>query len=429
MQKFKTFYIHKPEYSEQEWKIYFHYSFDKHTYFRETISLDQNYKIIHNDLEIVSALLSHISIAFGISYYKLFPTNDIIIDFCKIDSFQEQYWKDFYLQGLWEFLYTNNINPNDLCNVSSHWNKCIMKPQFDLSENHLLPIWWWKDSIVSSVLLDEQKTAYTPFIFWKTDAIKNGFLDIKDISALTIKRELDSKLFQMNSQWYYNGHVPITWLISFFMTLVCYMYDYKYIVFSNEKSASEWNTTFHNLNINHQYSKSKDFEDKISSYISTYISTEISYTSLLRDFYEIEIAKIFAEKWKKYFSVFSSCNTNFSIQKKSSLRWCNSCPKCLFVYIILRPFLSSQETIEIFWKELFNDPSLSRLYSELIWKEWIKPFECVWEIEEVQLWSHLCDKIFQDQETALGKIFHEMLFQDDRSEYFKKLHKKYNIDM
>jgi UDP-N-acetyl-alpha-D-muramoyl-L-alanyl-L-glutamate epimerase len=46
--------------------------------------------------------------------------------------------------------------------------------------------------------------------------------------------------------------------------------------------------------------------------------------------------------------------------------WCNSCPKCAFVYSILRPFLSKEETLQIFSRELYEDKSLETLFRELL---------------------------------------------------------------
>ncbi|MGB2111292.1 MAG: hypothetical protein ACPHY8_05695 [Patescibacteria group bacterium] len=84
--------------------------------------------------------------------------------------------------------------------------------------------------------------------------------------------------------------------------------------------------------------------------------------------YEIKIAQLFSQLGKKYFSTFSSCNNNFKIQKQinHSGIWCNSCPKCAFVYTMLHPFLSSDEIHEIFGKDLYADENLEELFSELL---------------------------------------------------------------
>lgn len=428
MKQFNTFYIHKTDYDLQEWTVVFNYSFDNKQYFKEIISLDLQHPFREDiNKSIVENILFHISIAFWISYYKLSPTKNIVVDSGNLNQEQTEYWKDFYIQWLGEFFYTNNINFSELCNFSWSWISHAVDVSFPVSEKYLLPIWGWKDSIVSSLLLKENNISATSFVFWKIDTIKQSFLDLDWSPFLNIQRKLDPKLLEMNSQWYFNGHVPITWLISFFLTFVCYIYDYKYIVFSNEKSANMWNTHVGETEINHQYSKSWDFEEKLSRYIHEYISTDISYSSLLREYYEIEIAKFFAEKWKKYFSVFSSCNKNFSITKTTDKKWCNNCPKCLFVYIILRPYITSDETIQIFWEELYDRKDLQVLFSEIVWISGIKPFECVWEIEEAQLWVYLSLSSLDNDLPYLLEYFKEHFSNIYNQEYFLKLRKKYNV--
>lgn len=421
MQQFHNFYIHTPEFDEQNRKVVFHYSFDESEYFQETLSLSDTFSFREEkDALTIENILFHVSIAFGISYYKLFPTKNIIVDSGTLSQEQKDYWRDFYVQGLWEFFYTNNIDFTKLCYFTSTSTQERKKREFTLSKKTLLPIGWGKDSIVSSLLLEWKEV--TPFIFGKIDAIKQGFLDIYWNPELLIERQLDPKLFEMNAQGYYNGHVPITGLISFFLTFVCYIYDYKFIVFSNEKSADSWNTDFHGESINHQYSKSSNFREGFSDYIREYISWEISYNSLLWEYYEIEIAKIFAEKGKKYFDVFSSCNKNFSIQKQTSQRWCNNCPKCLFVYMILRPFLSKTETLQIFWEELYERKDLENLFLETIWVSGIKPFECVGEVDEAKLAAYMSIEKFEKLPYLL-EVFQNTI-PDFSATSFRK---KYNV--
>jgi hypothetical protein len=123
---------------------------------------------------------------------------------------------------------------------------------------------------------------------------------------------MDPLLFQMNKEGYYNGHVPISGIIAFVLNVVCYLYDYKHIVMSNEKSANEGNTILNGVEINHQRSKSLDFEIAFSEYTNKYISPDIHYFSLLRGMYEIKIAEYFCQH-SQYFDTFSSCNRNFHI--------------------------------------------------------------------------------------------------------------------
>lgn len=101
--------------------------------------------------------------------------------------------------------------------------------------------------------------------------------------------------------------------------------------------------------------------------------------------YEIKIAKLFSQ-YPQYFSTFSSCNNNFKIieaNKTTDHRRCGICPKCAFVYTILRPFISDEATQKIFNQELYDNKNLIPLYKELLGIQGIKPFECVGTNEEV----------------------------------------------
>ena len=65
--------------------------------------------------------------------------------------------------------------------------------------------------------------------------------------------------------------------------------------------------------------------------------------------------------------------------------WCGNCPKCLFVYIILSPFLEEKELIDIFGKNMLNDESLVDTFEKLVGLQLEKPFECVGSRDEVNV--------------------------------------------
>ena len=85
---------------------------------------------------------------------------------------------------------------------------------------------------------------------------------------------------------------------------------------------------------------------------------------------------------RKYLPVFRSCNLG---SKVSPDIWCGNCPKCLFVALILSPFLSESELTEVFGKDMLNDESFTDYFTELIGRSEHKPFECVGSIDEVNL--------------------------------------------
>jgi len=161
------------------------------------------------------------------------------------------------------------------------------------------------------------------------------------------------------------------------MAIVALKFGYSNIVTANEKSADFGNTMYCGKLVNHQYSKSLEFEKTFNHLLSNLFNREISYFSLLKPLYEIRIAQGFS-KLDEYFPLFVSCNS-------SNSQWCHSCSKCAFVYSILSGFLIPKKINQIFQSNLFNEPNLIQNFQELMGITGIKPLECVGEKEEVWL--------------------------------------------
>ena len=85
--------------------------------------------------------------------------------------------------------------------------------------------------------------------------------------------------------------------------------------------------------------------------------------------------------YKEYHNIFKSCNVG---SKSVPWTWCGKCPKCLFVYIILSPFLSHEELLNIFGHDLYEDESLLKTFLELLGYSETKPFECIGTYSEVR---------------------------------------------
>ncbi len=423
MQAFQKFYFKSYDFDSETLIANFHYSFDDVEDFTETIDFSSEDFLVREDIDddIMDDMLFHTSIALGISYYKLYPTKELIVESGYLSDTQIDFWKKFYRNWLWEFLYQNNISPEELFHFENIWESREWKrDDINLSERALIPLWGWKDSLVTIEVFQRNNFDFETVVFWKMDAIKTPMSEMIWVNNLLIKRKLSENLFTMNEAGYYNGHVPITGIIAFSLIIAAYLYDYKYIVLSNEASAESPNTIWNGFEINHQYSKSAEFENDFRSYIASAISIDVEYFSFLRWLYEIKITELFSELCIKYFSIFSSCNNNFKIQEKGNdgTLWCKHCPKCLFVYAMLSAFLSKSDMTTIFWRDLYADVSLESTFRELLGLEWIKPFECVWEVEEVVLAMNIATKKYDNEDLPhILQIFkNEVLNQMDDQE-------------
>jgi len=184
-----------------------------------------------------------------------------------------------------------------------------------------------------------------------------------------------------------NGHVPIIAINSVIAILVALLFDFNEIVFSNESSANEANTLNSDGDeVNHQYSKSYEFEIGLQQLIHNNIASDLKYYSQQRECSELAILKKFTN-YPQYFYEFSSCNRNFHLSGSKNInnKWCCDCPKCRFVFLGLAPFLDKEKLLSIFGMNMLDDSKQLSGFSELLGLDGIKPFECVGTIRESQL--------------------------------------------
>jgi hypothetical protein len=203
------------------------------------------------------------------------------------------------------------------------------------------------------------------------------------LPLLRISRQLAPELPAMNAAGAWNGHIPVTAINSAILVCAAILYGFKYVVFSNERSADEATlVTSDGVVVNHQYSKTSAFEQEFSDVVHSTISPDIDYFSILRPFSELDIVRRFCAM-SAFHPVYSSCNRNFHLTGPAiEGRWCGSCPKCRFAALSLALFLSPHEVRAIQGKDLLDDPSQLEGFRALCGIGLDKPFECVGEAGE-----------------------------------------------
>ena len=436
MKPFNQFIISNYSWDPESLTASFCYSFDNEENFVEKIDFRplkdvEKFPVLRDNKDEINQILVHLHIALWVSYYKLYPTKEIIVESSYLTEDQKSFWNTFYLKGLWEFFYRNQLDPRGLANfVSKEWAAKFDNKVSLTADKSLVLFWWGKDSLVTVELLKERWEDFDLFSFWKEFPLHEIAAQPTHKNRLIIKRSLDlAQITKLLEQGYYNWHLPITGIISFVTLMVSYLYWYKAAVTSLEKSADEWNTVYCDMEINHQWSKSAEFEKLFKVYVSENISDDFSIYSLLRDWYEIKVVKEFS-KYPQYFHSFSSCNRNFHLTWSKLTwddLWCWICPKCLFVYTMLRTFVWKETVNDIFNKDLFEDESLIPLFNELLGIDWIKPFECVGTNEEMVLAFWLIHQNEPSCNSKIMNIFKERIVSKMQEEDFKALRTKLNV--
>jgi len=312
-----------------------------------------------------------------LSYWKATYSPKIIIKSGYLDEWQKDWWKKLYTKGMGQYFYENKINfKTDSFDILIDSDKKFSTAGGKIENNILMAFSGGIDSTLSLDILNKNSESFGLFMMNPTMQTREMADNYKN-QQIIAGRGIDPDLLRINNNGYLNGHTPISAYLAFLSVFSAYIYGYKYVVFSNERSSNEGNAKFLGEEINHQYSKTFEFENDFREYSKKYLSDGIEYFSFLRPLYNLQIAKLFAKN-HNHFSLVKSCNVN---QKSGT--WCLTCPKCLSTFILLYPFITSTEVEEIFSGNVYTNEDLFPLLESLVDKNKVKPFECVGTREEI----------------------------------------------
>lgn len=331
--------------------------------------------------EYAKNMVFHMGLVELISYWKATCSSKVVIKCGYLNREQIEWWKKLYFYGLGELFYTNNIKTNieDFMNIECLGEKIDYEPIEDFSDGYIVPIGGGKDSCVTLETLNiDTNNDYCLIINPKMVTLECARIaGFEYDNIIEIFRVIDKNLLDLNSKGFINGHTPFSTMLAYTSYFIAYLLSKKYVALSNENSANESNVV--GEKINHQYSKSFEFECDFEQYSEEYLKAPVKYFSFLRPLNELQIAKIFSRQ-EQYHSIFKSCNVG---SKEKEWKWCTNCAKCLFAYIILSPFLYKEKLVNIFGVDMFEKENLLQIFLELTGNGETKPFECVGTYEEV----------------------------------------------
>lgn len=332
------------------------------------------------------------------SYWKACASQTVKIDAGPLSEEERAWWLDLYWNGLGEYIYLNDLplTRETLMDIEASKPKTVdyedYKDPYADRETLLIPIGGGKDSIVSLERLDHEADLRHAFCINPNQASLDT-LRIAGISGdrrWTWSRSIDPKLLDLNARGFLNGHTPFSSVLAFYSYITAFLGGHRWIILSNEASANE--ATIPGTHINHQYSKSSEFELAFRDYSETFPGN-IEYFSLLRPFSELQIARDFSEH-PEYFNSFRSCNLG---SRGGQNIWCGECPKCLFVYVLLSPWIEPERLNEMIGRNMWDAADLVQIFDELTGYLPDKPFECVGTPEETRLATVLCLLTYFDQ--------------------------------
>lgn len=413
--KYNEFYYHSYEILENESQIIVKYNFEikNLTFFQPTWTIEKREDFsFDKDDSIINNILFNIGMVEVVSYIKATCSPKLIVECGALTQEQIKFYKKLYFNGLGELLYRNGITTteDELFDIISTSNREFSSKNQDNLSGNLILIGGGKDSLVTLDLLREFKDDNKCYILnprnsW-IDGVKQSNYDVSDV--FTIKRTIDTRLIELNKEGYLNGHTPLSALLAMSSLLPAYLLKKKNICVSNESSANE--STVKNSKINHQYSKSYEFENDFREYCSNFISPDFNYYSVLRPLSEYQIAAYFSHLTHLHY-IFHSCN----LGSKTDV-WCHECPKCLFIFLLFSPFISQEKLTNIFGVNMLNDEENITEFEKLIGLKDEKSFECVGSRAEINYAiKKTINDINDDELPLLLKIYKDKYMNLDNS--------------
>lgn len=334
-----------------------------------------------HDSPVVVRLLDLLAVVAGVSYAKaVAPTT---VEFPTIDLSDAGYDLvcQTYDEGMREFAFHNKLPLttsfviNDEPRGENYQGEARSGPG-----SPLIPFGAGRDScVVASALRHLRPTLLTI----GENPYAQRIADTVSLPLLTASRTIDPRLIAMNESGAPNGHVPVTAINSLISLIVAELTGHTSVVMANEKSASQPTRIVDDIEINHQHSKSLEYEEALAI-AADWAGSFVRYTSVLRNSSDYAISRAFATKCTDLHPLFMSCNQ--AMLRDASRRsdgWCCNCPKCRGMFLSLAPFMSPEHITEIFGVDMLNDEKQIDDFHALMTDD-LKPFECVADVHEAR---------------------------------------------
>ncbi len=332
----------------------------------------------------------------GVSYFKAGAPPVVDLGDTPLRPGDLEFLRDFYVQGLGEFAFRNELDLTEVQFVGGTPAPHVELNETDLKaspeQRLLVPFGGGIDSIVTVETLKPANPDMELFVLNRSgtppfEAIERA-ASTTGLAIRRAQREIDPWILSPEvKKNVFNGHVPVTGIVSAIAVLCAVLDGRGQVVMSNEWSSSKPNLTVNGRGINHQYSKSDLFEAGFRSILKNSLGSLVEYFSLLRPFSELWVAQRFASM-TAYHGVFHSCNRAFHLDPAQRLdAWCGRCDKCCFIDLILAPFMDRDQLSEIFkGNEPLEQGDLAGVFEALVGiGRGFKPFECVGDFDESQM--------------------------------------------
>jgi hypothetical protein len=253
-----------------------------------------------------------------------------------------------------------------------------------------------KDSLVAMKLLERAGQGYSSLGYsssvYGTAALQHELIDGLLDHGTPQRRHrqwifdslIDSPVLELGPESGLQGMTAAETPTSIFAALpIALAHGYRHVVVGHERSANVGNLVWEATGeeINHQWGKSFEAEQLISSYVQQYLVADIGYWSLLQPVHDAIIFSLLRRDLGAIPAT-HSCN----LRKP----WCGRCPKCAYVALGYLAYLPVGPVIALFGGNLLDVEANLLSYRQMLGLEEHTPFECIGQVPEARLAFELC---------------------------------------
>jgi hypothetical protein len=351
-----------------------------------TIQLGSQSSISVIEPAVLQRMVFHLGLIEMLSYWKATCAPSIVVRAGHLTDDQVGWWKDLLLNGMAEFFFVNQIDyrGDDFVRITSELEgDDSTRYEAIMPERVLLLASGGKDSALTLQLLKKGEIQFNCLML---NPLSSANMLVEAAGCewpIVVSRKIDPRLFELNKLGFLNGHTPFSAYLAFLGVTCAALFGYSSVVVSNERSSNEGNVLFLGREVNHQYSKSVEFEKKFRRYSGSYLASNIDFFSMLRPLYEIQIIEL-VSRYPESLKIFKSCNRN---QVEGT--WCGRCPKCISMFTLFYPFMTEEQLKSTFGRNFFESEESVGVLKQLVGEDDHKPFECVGTRDETVAALHL----------------------------------------
>lgn len=287
--------------------------------FEETVAFPETAQLETIAQPARQALLRLAAILIGTSYFKAAPVGPLRFDF-PITADAKMLAQKAYGPGLGEFYVRNGLGyPPDLHISAAPASPLAPTRQETGGKRAVTAFGGGKDSHVASAIINAAGGQAERVSVILSPRVGDRLQSMSETDVICLHRTLDPRLIALSkSGEALNGHIPITGVNSTLLGLYAQARGLDWVVFANERAASEPTLEADGHPVNHQFSKSLEFEDALRAAFAA-AGSDFRYFSVLRPVTEIWTAHYLASRAEFALEIFASCNRNFVSRART--RW------------------------------------------------------------------------------------------------------------